>query len=110
MILVSHFQVPFDINDENTWEEGMLPVAKLFYNLMEELIDKSKITAEEVEKLKTKEYTKRLFKATDYPAVANKRTDNRGNSTLMRYRTKKLDFNGADIYISTQFLNQIGKL
>lgn len=96
-------EVPFDINDENTWEEGMLPVAKLFYNLMEELIDKSKITAEEVEKLKTKEYTKRLFKATDYPAVANKRTDNRGNSTLMRYRTKKLDFNGADIYISTQF-------
>ena len=62
--------LPFDINDENTWEEGMLPVAKLFYNLMEELIDKSKITAEEVEKLKTKEYTKRLFKATDYPAVA----------------------------------------
>ena len=96
-------EVPFDINDENTWEEGMLPVAKLFYNLMEELIDKSKITAEEVEKLKTKEYTKRLFKATDYAAVANKRTDNRGNSTLMRYRTKKLDFNRADIYISTQF-------
>ncbi len=22
-------EVPFDINDENTWEEGMLPVAKL---------------------------------------------------------------------------------
>ena len=62
----------------------MLPVAKLFYNLMEELIDKSKIIALEVEKLKTKEYTKSLFKATDY-------------------RTKKLDFNGADIYISTQF-------
>lgn len=88
----------------------MLPVAKLFYNLMEELIDKSKITASEVEKLKTKEYTKSLFKATDYPAVANNRTDNRGHSSLIRYRTKKLDFNGADIYISTQFLNQIGKL
>lgn len=70
---------------------------------MEELISKSKITASEVEKLKTKEYTKRLFKATDYPAVANNRADNRGNSSLMRYRTKKLDFNGADIYISTQF-------
>lgn len=96
-------EVPFDINDENTWAEGMLPVAKLFYNLMEELINKSKITASEVEKLKTKEYTKRLFKATDYPAVANNRTDNRENSSLIRYRTKKLDFNGADIYISTQF-------
>lgn len=53
--------------------------------------------------MKTKEYTKRLFKATDYPAVANNRTDNRGNSSLMRYRTKKLVFNGTDIYISTQF-------
>lgn len=96
-------EAPFDIKDENTWTEGMLSVAKLFYHLMEELIDQSKITALEVEKLKTKEYTKRLFKATDYPAVANNRTDNRGNSSLMRYRTKKLDFNGADIYISTQF-------
>ncbi len=96
-------EVPFDINDENTWAEGRLPVAKLFYNLIEELINKSKITASEVEKLKTKEYTKRLFQATDYPAVADNRTDNRGNSRHMRYRAKKLDFNGADIYISTQF-------
>ena len=28
---------PFDINNENTWLEGMLPVAKLFYNLIEDL-------------------------------------------------------------------------
>ncbi len=70
---------------------------------MEELIDKSKITASEIEKLKTKEYTKSLFKATDYPAIANNRTDNRGNSSHMRYRAKELHFNGADIYVSTQF-------
>jgi len=96
-------EAPFDINDENTWVEGMLPVAKLFYNLIEELIGKSKITPSEIEKLKTKEYTKSLFKATDYPAVANNRTDNRGNSSHIRYRAKELHFNGADIYISTQF-------
>lgn len=95
--------VPFDIKDENTWKEGMLPVAKLFYNFMEDLIGKSKITAAELEKLKTKEYTKALFKATGYPAVANNRTDNMGNSSHIRYRTKKLDFNGADVYISMQF-------
>lgn len=96
-------EAPFDINDENTWVEGILPVAKLFYNLIEELIDKSKISASEMEKLKTKEYTKSLFKATDYPAVANNRADNRGNSSHMRYRAKMLHFNGVDIYISTQF-------
>lgn len=95
--------VPFDIKDENTWTEGMLPVAKLFYHLIEELINKAKITAIEVEKLKTKEYTKALFKATDYPAVANNRTDHMGNSSHVRYRAKKLVFHDTDIYISTQF-------
>lgn len=96
-------EAPFDIDDENTWSEGMLPVAKLFYNLVEDLINKSKITTAEVEKLKTKEYTKTLFKATDYPAVANNVTDNMGNSSHKRYRVKELHFNDMDIYISTQF-------
>lgn len=94
---------PFSINDESTWIEGMLPVAKLFYNLIEELISKRKITATEIEKLKTKEYTKSIFRATDYPAIANNVDDNRGNSTHKRYRTKELYFNNVAIYISTQF-------
>lgn len=98
-------EVPFDVNDESTWGEGLVPVAKLFYNLIEDLIVKSKITAEELEKLKTKEYTKSLFKATDYPAVANNRSDNMGNSTQKRYRAKALNFKGIDIYISTQFFD-----
>lgn len=96
-------KAPFDIDDENTWSEGMLPVAKLFYNLVEDLISKSKITTAEIEKLKTKEYTKTLFKATDYPAFADNVTDNMGNSSHKRYRAKELHFNGKDIYISTQF-------
>lgn len=94
---------PFDINNENTWLEGMLPVAKLFYNLIEDLISRSKITATEVEQLKTKDYTKSLFKATDYPAIANNVTDNMGNSSHKRYRAKELHFNDKNIYISTQF-------
>lgn len=96
-------KAPFDIDDENTWSEGMLPVAKLFYNLVEDLISKSKITTAEIEKLKTKEYTKSLFKATDYPAFADNVTDNMGNSSHKRYRAKELHFNDKDIYVSTQF-------
>lgn len=96
-------EVPFDVKDENTWSKGMLPVAKLFYNLLEELIAQSKITPSEIEKLKTKEYTKQLFKAADYPAIAENRTDNMGNSSTKRYRARELHFNDADIYISTQF-------
>ena len=68
-----------------------------------DLINKSKITVSELEQLKTKEYTKSLFHATDYPAVANNRTDNMGNSAYKRYRAKALQFQGTDIFISTQF-------
>lgn len=96
---------PFDINNEKTWVAGILPVAKLFYNLIEDLVEKSKIKNFEVEKLKTKEYTKLLFQATDYPAIANNRTDNMGNSTQKRYRARALNFEGGDIYISTQFFD-----
>lgn len=96
-------EAPFSISDEGTWIEGMLPVAKLFYNFVEELIKCGKITNEEIEKLKTKEYTKSIFKATNYPAVANKVEDNMGNSDSKRYREKGLKFNNLDIYISTQF-------
>lgn len=98
-------EVPFDINDESTWTEGILPVAKLFFYLVMDLIEREKLTEAEVEKLKTKEYTKSLFQATDYPAIANKRTDNMGNSTQKRYRAKALPFQGVDIFISTQFFD-----
>lgn len=47
--------------------------------------------------LETKEYTKSLFSATDYPAIANKRTDNMGNSTQKRYRAKSLSYQGTDM-------------
>ena len=95
--------VPFDINDENTWFKGVLSVAKLFFNLVSDLIERDLLTESEVENLKTKEYTKSLFAAMTYPAIADKRTDNMGNSTQKRYRAKALSFHGTDIYISTQF-------
>ena len=93
----------FDLNDEASWAEGIIPVAKLFYNLVENLIALSKISSDEIEKLKTKEYTKSLFPLTDYPAIANNINDNMGNSTRKRYRSQSLNFNGVEIYISTQF-------
>lgn len=51
-------EVSFNINEEFTWLEGLLLVAKLFYNLFEDLVNRDRITADEVEKLKTREYTK----------------------------------------------------
>lgn len=98
-------EVPFDISNEDTWAEGMLPVAKLFYNFVSDLIERKLLSESEVEQLKTKEYTKSLFPATDYPAIANKRNDNMGNSTQKRYRAKALSYHGTDIFISTQFFD-----
>lgn len=98
-------EVPFDIRNEDTWAEGIIPVAKLFYYLMSDLIETSSISAEEIQKLKLKNYTKTLFVATDYPALANSRNDNMGNSTKKRYRAKPLSFENNDIYVSTQFFD-----
>lgn len=98
-------EMPFDIDNEDTWVEGMIPVAKLFYNFMEDLVKKSLMSSNEMENLKSKEYTKRLFPATDYPALANSRTDNMGNSNQKRYRAKPIVFNGENVYVSTQFFN-----
>lgn len=98
-------EIPFNINDEDTWGDGMIPVAKLFYNFIEELIRQSLIKSSEIEKLKTKDYTKGLFNATDYPALADSRTDNMEKSTQKRYRAKPIQFNGTDIFVSTQFFD-----
>lgn len=98
-------EIPFNINDEESWSEDLIPVAKLFYSLIDNLIKTSKISIDEIEKLKTKEYTKSLFQSSDYPAVANNRNDNMGNSLQKRYRAKPLNFEGNEIYISTQFFN-----
>lgn len=96
-------EAPFSIRNENTWLEGMISVAKLFYNLIDDLIKNSKIDPIEIENLKTVEYTKSLFKSTSYPAIANNVEDNMGNSGNKRYRRKELYFNNSTIYISTQF-------
>ena len=96
-------QIPFDINNESSWSEGLISVAKLFYNFVENLITENRMDSMEIERLKDKEYTKQIFNSTDYPAIANNRTDNMGNSTKKRYRLKPIKFEGKDIFISTQF-------
>lgn len=99
-------EVPFDIKNEETWQEGVIPVAKLFYYLIEDLVRSSLISSDEINKLKTKEYTKRLFPSTDYPAVANNSEDNKGNSSHKRYRVRPIVFEESPIYISTQFFDK----
>lgn len=76
------------------------------YELMKENLRLRKELGEaKIESLKSKDYTKNLFRATDYPAIANSRMDNMGNSSQKRYRAQAINFNGTQIYISTQFFD-----
>lgn len=96
-------EVPFDIDNEDTWVERLIPVAKIFYNFLENLVKKELINSAELENLKTKDYTKSLFQTMDYPAIVDSRTNNIGNPLQNLYRAKAIDFNGTEIYTSTQF-------
>ena len=44
----------FDIDNEDTWAEGLIPVAKFFYNFTEDLVNKGLIDSAELESLKLK--------------------------------------------------------
>lgn len=91
----------FEINDESTYVN--LTVGKLAFELFKYLIEIDAILEDEIEMLKTKEYTKQLFSHTDYPIIADSRDANKGNSKYIRYRKKSLTFMGKDIFITTQW-------
>lgn len=95
----------FNINDRKTWTGKGTKVAQLFYYFVEDLIKNDEIDKEEIEKLKTKEYSKDVFKNTSYPAVSEDRNAYMGSSKTFRYRAVPLNFKGEDIYISTQFFD-----
>ncbi|MBQ8133356.1 MAG: DUF4357 domain-containing protein [Clostridia bacterium] len=94
----------FNINDESTY--GSLKTGALAYELFKRVIELRAITEEEVERLKTKEYTKQLFNRTDYPILAENREDNRGGSNVVRYRKTPISYNGRYIYITTQWFSE----
>ena len=91
----------FNINDESTYD--LLKTGSLAFELFKRIFELGNISNDEIEKLKSKEYSKQLFDKTDYPILANNRDDNRGNSNVIRYRKTPLVFNGKKIYFTTQW-------
>lgn len=94
----------FNINDENTY--GNLKTGALAFELFKRIFELGNITNEEIEKLKTKEYTKQLFSRTDYPILADSREDNRGSSNVIRYRKSPIVYKDKKIYITTQWFSE----
>lgn len=91
----------FNINDESTY--GYIKTGALAFELFKRIFEIENITDAEIEKLKTKEYSKRLFSRTDYPILADNREDNRGGSNVIRYRKTPIVYKGKSIYITTQW-------
>ena len=91
----------FNINDESTY--GVLKVGALAFELFKKIFETGRITDEEIEKLKKKEYSKRLFSKMNYPILADNREDNRGKSNVIRYRKEPILYKGKNIYFTTQW-------
>ena len=89
-------QQGLDVNDETTY--GLVVAGKLAYGLISKLFADEKITDAELERMLTKEYTKK-FRAIIYPIIALSRNAHKGNSSKCRYYAKPIKYHGQDIFI-----------
>lgn len=93
----------FDLNDESSYEN--VTVGKMAFTMFKYILENKLITEEEVELLKTKEYTKKLFNKTDYPILADTRDANRGNSKVLRYRAESVTYGDKKIFVTFQWFD-----
>lgn len=91
----------FDVEDETTYD--LVATGTLAYQLIKDLLDKGLLSDEEIESLKDKTYSKSLFRASDYPVLADRREDYKGNGRTLRYKKNPVNYKGVDLYISTQW-------
>ena len=96
-------QQGLDVNDETTY--GLVTAGKLAYGLISKLFADEKITAAELEKMLTKEYTKK-FRDINYPIIALDRNAHKGNSSKCRYYAKPVKYHGKDIFISWEWFDE----
>lgn len=93
----------FDINDESTFDK--ITVGQLAVELLSALIESKKITEEEIEKLKTTEYTRQTFDKIVYPYLADSKDANKYGSNKVRYRKEPITFGDKKIFVSSQWFD-----
>ncbi|MCM1508762.1 MAG: hypothetical protein NC177_16765 [Ruminococcus flavefaciens] len=64
------------------------------------------ISDEEINSLKTKEYSKQLFSKTAYPILSDDKELGKGNSNKLRYKKEPIIYKGEPIYITTQWYKE----
>ena len=93
----------FKINDEDTWEN--ITIGKLAFELIKHLISNNLIDENEIELLKTKEYSSKLFNATYYPVLSvTRESSSTGKAT--RYRKECVLYKNEKLYITTEWFNE----
>ena len=93
-----------DLTDENTYFS--VPCGELAYQMFAYLLKNDNLSKEEIEKLKTKEYSREKFKKVVYPIFAEMRDANRGESKVFRYYKTPICVEGSNIYISSQWFDE----
>lgn len=94
----------FDINDESAY--NAITAGQLAYRLIEKLLVDGKLSAQEIDALKTKEYIRRTFLKVVYPVLANNREDNMGKGKKLRYYRKPEQVGGKDIFITSEWFDE----
>ncbi len=94
----------FDINNEATF--GAVTAGRLAYRLIEKLLAENKLTEDEVEQLKNKDFSRETFSKIAYPVLANNRDDNKGGSKKCRYYSRPVPYKGKNLYITTEWYEE----
>ena len=94
----------FNIEDESTYDA--VKIGALGYEMFKYLLTKKLLAEDEMDSLKTKEFSHSLFKALHYPALADSRDDNIGNGNKKRYYAKPVTINNMDVYITSQWFEE----
>ena len=93
----------FDIRDEETYYN--IKVGKLAYEFISDLVKRNKISSVEINKLKTKEFSRKFISKINYPFLADSVDSNRGNSIKNRYRKEGIKFNNSLIYVTVELFD-----
>lgn len=102
--LLTKEKTNFDINNPNTY--GYLKVGKLAYELISDMLLRGLLTEDEIEELKTKEYSKQIIPKIVYPILADNRSDNMGNGSKLRYRKNPVVMpDGRELYVTQEWFD-----
>lgn len=93
-----------NLTDESTYYN--VTCGELAYQMFTYLLENNKLSQADIDNLMAKEYTREHFKKVVYPALALSREANRGDSKTFRYYKTPVNFNGTDLYISSQWFDE----